>query len=113
VVFGETGDALQLIDGGLRFFQRLGVDVGGVDQRALQQPFFTQHDGHGIGFLTGTAAGHPHFQRGIGAQQRCHFFPQGTEVGRIAEHLAHLHGEVVEQHGKNRRLVQHLVLQLR
>ncbi len=44
---------------------------------------------------------------------RQHLFAQRAEVVGVAEHVAHLHGQVFEHAGKHLGLVQHAVLQLR
>ena len=113
VVVGEAGDAVHGVHAGLGTLQRVGIDVGGVDQAAFEQAFFMQQDGEGIDLFAGAAARHPDLERRVGAQQRYHGVAQGLEVARVAEHLADLHGHVVEQGGEGGRIVQHLVLQLR
>ena len=93
--------------------QRVRVDVRGVDQRAVQQAFFLQQDGQRIHLFSRAAPGHPDLERRVGAQQWHHLLAQRLEVAGVAEHVAHLHGEVFEQRREHGGFVQHAVLQLR
>ena len=80
MVLGEAGDAVHVVDAGLRLLQRLGVDVRRVDQRAREQAFLAQENRERVRLFAGAAAGHPDFQRGVGAQQRDHLLAQRAEV---------------------------------
>ena len=113
MVVGEARDAIDGVHARFRLLQRLRIDVGRIDERALEQALLAQQDRERIRLLAGAAARHPHAQRRIGAQQRHDLRPQHAVVARVAEHLAHLDREVVEQHGEEGRFVQHAVLHLR
>ena len=113
VVLGELRDAIQRIDAGLRPLERGGADVGAVEEGPLLQPLLAEQDGERIEFLAVRAARDPHLERREGAQMRHHLFADRAEIGRVAEHLAHLDGEEAHQLGEQRRLAQHPPLQLR
>ncbi|MNE53026.1 hypothetical protein D3C80_1477260 [compost metagenome] len=89
------------------------VDVGGVDDGALQQALLAQQDGHRIHLLARAAAGNPHLDRRPGAQQRHHFVAQRQVVPRVAEHLADRDRQVLQQLHEHARVVQHAFLQRR
>ncbi len=55
----------------------------------------------------------PHLERRVRAQQRHHLFAQRPEVRWVSEHLAHLHGEMIEERRKDLGLAHHAILQLR
>ena len=73
MVLREELDAVEREDPCFGLGQRLVVDVGGVEQRALLQAFFPEQDGEGIHLLAAAAAGHPDLERRVGAQMRHHF----------------------------------------
>ncbi len=97
----------------LGLVQRMRVDVGGVDDGALKQPFLTQQDGHGIHLFPRAAARDPDLDRGPGTQQRHHFVAHGKEVVRVTEHLADRDRQVLQQLHEHARVVQHTLLQRR
>ena len=113
MVLGESRHPRHVEHARLGGAQRVRVDVGGVDQGAVQQAFFLQQDGQRIHLFPRAAPGHPDLERRVGAQQRHHLLAQRLEVAGVAEHVAHLHGEVFEQRREHGGLVQHAVLQLR
>ena len=83
--------------------ERVLVDVGRVEQRALLEPFLAEQDDEGIELLAAAAAGDPDLERRIGAQVRHHLLADRPEIGRVAEHLADLHGQVAQQRGEHAR----------
>lgn len=95
------------------FFQRLRVDVGRVNEAALQQAFFLQQDGERIHFLAGAAARDPDLQRGVGSEHRGHMLAQADVVRGVAEHFRDGDGQVLQQLAEGVGLVQHARLQLR
>lgn len=112
IIAAELCNAVDAEGAGFGHAQRFGIDVGGVDHRFFQQAFFVQQDRQRPDFFTGAAAGHPEFDRGIGAQYRHRMLAQTAEIGRVAEHLRHLHGEELHRLRKCLRLVQQAVLQV-
>ena len=62
MVLGESGDTRHVEHAGFGRAQGMRVDVGGIDQRALQQAFFLQQDGQRIDLFSRAAARHPHPQ---------------------------------------------------
>ncbi|MNN43131.1 hypothetical protein D3C81_1573540 [compost metagenome] len=113
VVFFVLAHALHRIDALLGPVQGTWVDIGGIQDGALEQAFLAQQDGHRIHLLAGAAASDPDLDRRPGAQQRHHFVAQGKEVARVAEHLADRDRQELQQLHEHARVVQHALLQRR
>ncbi|MNV61112.1 hypothetical protein D3C71_1536060 [compost metagenome] len=111
VVAAELRQPVQRERTGFGGLQRFGIDVGGVDDRPVQQAFLVQQDRQRPHFFAGTAPGNPQLDRGIGAQHRHGMLTQHPEIRRVAEHLRDLHGEVLHRLGEGLRLMQQPVLQ--
>ncbi len=113
MVFAEQLDAVQAVDPGLGAFQGFVIDVGGVEQRAVEKAFLAEQDGEGIQLLAGAATGDPDLERRIGAQMRHDFFADGAEIKRVAKQFADLNREIGQKLAQHRRIVQDHVLQHR
>ena len=113
VIRGEAWNALRVINARGGRLQDSRVDIGSIDDRLGQQPFLMQQNSERIRLFAGTAAGDPHLERGISAQQWHNLLAQRPKIGRIPKHFAHLHREKIQQCREYRRIVHDLVLQLR
>lgn len=111
MVLGKEGEALQVVHAGFRLGEGRAVDVGGVEHGLAFQSFLPEQDGEGIQFFAGAAAGHPDLERGIGPEVGNDLFADGAEIGRVAEHVAHLHGQVIEKLRKHRPVVEQPLLE--
>ncbi len=111
VVFGEFANSIEGIDPRFRGAQGVGIDVGGVEKRAVEQTFLAEQNGHGIQLFSGAASRDPHLERGIGAQMGQHLLAQGAKVAGVAEHLADLNRQEGEQTRQHFGIVQDPFLQ--
>ncbi len=112
MVFGEACYTGQIVNSRLRLLQRVRVDVRRVDERAREQPFFPQQDSQRIDLFARAAAGDPDLERRVGAKDRHHAARAASGNRRVAEHLAHRHGEEVQELREHCRVAQHFVLEL-
>ncbi|MCY1408131.1 hypothetical protein D9M71_234480 [compost metagenome] len=111
VIGGKAPHVFHRIDALPGLFQRARVDVGSVDDGALQQALLAQQDGHGIHFFTRAATGNPYLDRGVGLEQRHHIAADGQEVLRVAKHLADRDSQVLQQMHERTRVMQYALLQ--
>ena len=111
MIFGEGLDVVQRVDAAGGGLESARVDVGGVDQRAIQKSLFAKQDRKRMQFFAAAAPRDPHLERRIGSKVRHDLLADRAEVAGITEHLADLHGQVVEQAGEHGGIVQHSVLQ--
>src|SRR5207237_9722715 len=78
-----------------------------------QEPLLAQQDGQRVRLLARAATRDPDLQRWVRSQDGHHLLANRREGGGLAEHVAHLDGEVLEQRGKGGRIAQDAFLQLR
>ncbi|MNL28187.1 hypothetical protein D3C87_1498200 [compost metagenome] len=112
LVIGSVGaDILHRENPLLGFLQRARIDIGGVDDRALEQALFTQQDRHRIDLFTGAATGNPDLDRRISLEQRHYLAAYRQEVRRVAEHLADRDRQQLQQLHERSRVMQDFFLQ--
>ncbi len=93
----EAGNPVERVNAGFGTRQRVGADIGSVKQGALGQVLFIEEDLQRPQFLARAAPRHPDLDGRIGPQYRHHLLAQRQKIGRIAEHVAHLHRQVLKQ----------------
>src|SRR5262245_13205799 len=102
----EGFDPVERIDAELGGTQRVGIDVRGVEQRALLESLFAEKYDEGVELFSCAAARDPDLQGWVRLQDRNDCFADSAVIGRIAKHLAHLNGEIVQQASQHRRISQ-------
>ena len=113
VVLGEQLHPVEREDARLRRPQGGGIDVRCIEDRAVGKAFLLEQDRQRIEFLAPAAARDPNLERRVCAQVRDDLFAYAAKIGRIAEHLADLHGQIVEQPRQHGFIAQNLRLHLR
>ena len=85
MIFGEERHPFQIEHAGLGPSQRVGIDVGAVEHRAIFQALFTHENRERIELFAGAAARNPHLERRISPQVRHDLLANRFEVTRVAE----------------------------
>ena len=105
--------AIDGVDARLGGAERGVVDVGRVEDGAVEEPFLGEEDRERVDLLAGRAPGDPDLERGIRREHRHDGTPERAIEGRVAEELAHADREIRQELHDRVVVVQDPVLQHR
>src|SRR5262245_13803296 len=92
---------------------RARAQIGRIDLAPFVQPLLGEEDRGPVDFLSGRASGVPDLEKWIRSKQGNDPLAKGEIEARVAEHVAHVDGDRVEQAGEQLRTLDDPRLELR